>query len=76
MATVNELSQALRAIKEQRRAGELDERAFYQRLLELAVQLVQLLLDEPNMSEQDVRKQIPLVLAFLEDQIARYQDRH
>ncbi|NPA07071.1 MAG: hypothetical protein GXO54_06690 [Chloroflexi bacterium] len=76
MDTINELAQALREVKAKRRAGELDERAFYHHLLELAVQLVQLLLDEPNMTEQDVRKQVPLVLAFLEDQIARYQDRH
>ncbi len=77
--TVEQLEKRLRELKAQRREGVLDAKAYYRGLLELAVELAQSLIDELNinghMSAEDIRKQTPLVLAFLEDQIARFRAR-
>ncbi len=80
MPDMTQLLQALQTAKAQRKNGELDERGFYVRLLELSAQLAPILIQEVQdtvtvMSDKEVRMQIPLVLAFLEDQIARFRAR-
>ncbi len=80
MPDMTQLLQALQTAKAQRKRGELDERGFYVRLLELSAQLAPILIQEVQdtvtvMSDKEVRMQIPLVLAFLEDQIARFRAR-
>ncbi len=80
MPDMTQLLQALQTAKAQRKSGELDERGFYVRLLELSAQLAPILIQEVQdtvtvMSDKEVRMQIPLVLAFLEDQIARFRAR-
>ncbi len=80
MEALEQLAAALEQAKAERRQGTLDERGFYARLLELSAQLVPILVAEAQdtqmvMKTEDIRKQIPLVLAFLEDQIARFRAR-
>ncbi|GEM_PF-702401 len=77
--TIEELEARLRDIKARRKAGELDERAYYRALLSLAIEIGRSLLDElgsdGKMEDENVRKQIPLLLTFVEDQIARFRAR-
>ena len=77
--SIHQLEARLKELKEQRKAGALDERAYYRGLLELAVELAQSLIEEMsvdgNMATADIRKQLPLILAFVEDQITRFRDR-
>ncbi len=77
--TIAQLEDRLRDIKTRRQGGELDDRAYYRELLSLAIELGHSLLDElgdnGKIAAEDIRKQIPLLLAFVEDQIARYRKR-
>ena len=66
--------QDLQALKEQRKQGAIDLLTYYKGLLKIAAELVQNLRDE-DISEEDAKKQIPLVLAFIEDQISKFSDR-
>ncbi len=80
MEALEQLAIALQTAKAQRKNGELDERGFYTRLLELSAQLVPILTQEVRdtvtvMHDKEIKKQIPLILAFLEDQIARFRAR-
>lgn len=77
--TIQELEARLRDIKTRRKAGDMDEREYYRALLSLAIEIGRSLLDElgnnGKMEDENVRKQIPLLLAFVEDQIARFRAR-
>ncbi len=77
--TIEELEARLKDIKARRKSGELDERAYYRALLSLAIEIGRSLLDElgsdGKMEDENVRKQIPLLLTFVEDQIARFRAR-
>ena len=77
--TIEELEARLKDIKARRKAGELDEREYYRALLSLAIEIGRSLLDElgsdGKMEDDNVRKQIPLLLTFVEDQIARFRAR-
>ncbi|NPA92231.1 MAG: hypothetical protein GXO56_00950 [Chloroflexi bacterium] len=64
----------LNALKEQRKQGALDTLAYYKGLLGILAQVVRNLRDE-DISEEDAKAQIPLVLVFLEEQIAKLSDR-
>ncbi len=64
----------LNALKEQRKQGALDTLGYYKGLLRILAQVVNNLRDEA-ISEEDAKAQIPLVLVFLEDQIAKLSDR-
>ncbi len=66
--------QDLQALKEQRKQGAIDLLTYYKGLLKIAADLVQNLRDE-DISEEDAKKQIPLVLTFIEDQISKFSDR-
>ncbi len=59
---------------EKRKRGELDPRGFYRALLEILGQLTQALKDE-DISEGDVKSQIPLLLTFLYDQADKLEKR-
>ncbi len=60
---------------EKRKRGELDPRGFYRALLEILGSLAQTLKDE-DISEDDIRSQIPLLLTFLYDQADKLEKRH
>ena len=64
----------LAALKEQRKQGDLDALEYYKGLLRITTDLIQSLRDE-NISEIEAKKQIPLLLVFLEEQIAKLADR-
>lgn len=64
----------LEALKEQRKQGGLDVLGYYKALLRITADLIQNLRDE-NISESEAKKQIPLILVFLEEQIAKLAGR-
>ncbi|NPB08555.1 MAG: hypothetical protein GXN96_06470 [Aquificae bacterium] len=72
--TAADLKEELDLLKQRRKNGELSPAEFYRELLKLLSQLTQELTDE-EISEENVRKQIPLILAFLEEQISKYAER-
>ncbi len=59
---------------EKRKRGELDPRGFYKALLEILGQLTRALKDE-DISETDIKSQIPLLLTFLYDQADKLEKR-
>ncbi len=68
------LKAKLNNLKAQRKEGKLSLREFYKELVTLAITLSNELLDE-DIKEEDIKKQVPLVLAFLEDQISKMEGR-
>ncbi len=74
--TAEALRTELTRLKEAREAGTLSLHDLYGQLLDLARELAASLREEvPHLDEAEVRRQIPLVLLFLEDQIARLTSR-
>ncbi len=59
---------------EKRKRGELDPRGFYMALLDILGGLTQTLKDE-DISEEDIKSQIPLLLTFLYDQADKLEKR-
>ncbi len=66
---------ALEQLKEQRKNGELGLRDYYQRLLRLLADVLSSLQNE-DIGEEDVKRQVPLILVFLEEQIEKYAGRN
>ncbi|NPA14055.1 MAG: hypothetical protein GXN97_02565 [Aquificae bacterium] len=68
------LLQHLRELEEKRKNGEIGVVEFYKGLLEILGQLKDALVHE-NISENDIKKQIPLLLAFIKSQITEMEHR-
>ena len=68
------LKSKLDNLKTQRKEGKLSPKEFYRELVSLAITLSNELLDE-DIEEEDIKKQIPLILAFLEEQISKMEGR-
>jgi len=66
----NDLAQ----LKALRKEGRLDVVTYYKELLRVLADLVQNLRDE-EIAEEEAKKQIPLMLVFLEEQIGKLADR-
>ncbi len=64
----------LQALKDQRKNGEIETVPYYKALLGILADTVQNLRDE-DISEQDAKTQIPLILLFLDEQIAKLSGR-
>jgi hypothetical protein len=64
----------LNALKARRKNGELDVVAYYKGLLGILATTVQHLQDE-EIAEAEAKKQVPLILVFLEEQIGKLADR-
>ncbi len=64
----------LEDLKAQRKAGALDTLTYYKELLRITADLIQNLRDE-EIDEAEAKKQIPLVLVFLEEQIDKFSGR-
>ena len=64
----------LQALKAQRKQGEIDEVAYYKGLIKILATTVQNLRDE-DISPEDAKKQIPLILVFLEEQLDKMEAR-
>ncbi len=60
---------------EKRKRGELDPRGFYKALLEILGSLAKTLKEE-DISDDDIKGQIPLLLTFLYDQADKLEKRH
>ena len=68
------LTEQLKLLKDKRKSGELDQRGFYQEILSLTIKMLQELKEE-DISDENVKKQIPLMLVFLEEQLSKMRDR-
>jgi len=68
------LKQKLNELKSKRKSGEISEREYYMGLLELVKLLIDKLEGE-NISDKDVKKQIPLIVLFITDQISKMEVR-
>ncbi len=64
----------LEALKEQRKQGSIDVLTYYKGLLGITAHLLRNLQDE-DISEAEAKKQVPLILVFLEEQIRKLADR-
>ncbi len=64
----------LEALKRQRKEGYIDLLTYYKGLLNVLAELVQNLKEE-GISEAEAKKQIPLVLVFVEEQIEKLAGR-
>ncbi len=74
--TAAQLTERLNTLKEQRRTGEITNRVYYAELLKLTSSLMESLIDEvDHMDDSSIRLQVPLILVFLEDQIAKFGER-
>ncbi|NPB05100.1 MAG: hypothetical protein GXO08_01825 [Aquificae bacterium] len=68
------LLERLKELEERRKRGEISARQFYEGLLDLLAQLKDALVRE-DIAEEGVKKQIPLLLAFLKAQIGEMKSR-
>jgi hypothetical protein len=68
------LLQHLRELEEKRKNGEIGVVEFYKGLLEILGELKDALIHE-NINENDIKKQIPLLLAFIKSQITEMEHR-
>jgi hypothetical protein len=66
--------QQLRELEGKRKNLEISAKEFYQGLLEILGNLKDFLVRE-DISEQQIKRQIPLLLVFLESQIADMEKR-
>ncbi len=74
--TASQLGETLKAIKQQRKDGDLTLAAYYRALLHLVGELTDSLADEvAGMSEEEIALQAPLLLLFLEEQIRKFGAR-
>ena len=64
----------LKDLENKRKNGEITAREFYKALLELLADLKDVLAHE-NIDEKQIRRQIPLLLAFIKSQISELHDR-
>jgi hypothetical protein len=68
------LKDKLQELKTKRKNGEISEREYYIGLLELLKVLIDKLEGE-TIADKDVKKQIPLVVLFITDQISKMEGR-
>ncbi len=64
----------LKELENKRKNGEISAREFYRGLLEILAELKDVLVKE-DISDQQVKKQIPLLLAFIKSQIGELEMR-
>jgi len=68
------MMEKLKALNEKRKNGELTARQYYKGLMDLLVELATSLQEE-DISEEDVRKQIPLLKVFISEQLKKMSGR-
>ena len=74
METSQELDKSFRELKLKRKNGELSEKEYYLELLKLAKRIIDTL-EEENISQENVKKQIPLIVLFVSEQIDKLSKR-
>ena len=68
------LQQKLKELEQKRKNGEISAKEFYKGLLQLVTELIDVL-EKEDINEQNIRRQIPLLLTFLKAQIKNLQNR-
>ena len=68
------LTDILKDLETKRKNGEISAREFYKALLELLADLKDVLVHE-NINEAQIKRQIPLLLAFIKSQIMELEGR-
>lgn len=74
METSQQLNESFQELKSKRKNGEISEEEYYRELLKLAKRLLDTL-GEENISKEDIRKQIPLIVLFISEQIEKLAGR-
>jgi hypothetical protein len=74
MKRSEELMERLKELNEKRKSGELSAREYYKGLMALLMDLANALQEE-NISDEDVKKQIPLLKVFITEQIKKMSGR-
>lgn len=74
MVESERLAERLKAVEEKRKKGEISAKEFYAELLKILAELDDVLINE-EISEDDIKKQIPLLLTFIKDQISKLAQR-
>jgi len=74
MSQSGELMNRLKELNEKRKSGELSVREYYRGLMELLIELADALQEE-EISDQEIKKQIPLLKVFISEQIKKMAGR-
>jgi len=74
MRRSEKLMERLKELNEKRKSGELSAREYYKELMNLLIELANALQEE-NISDDDVKKQIPLLKVFITEQIKKMSGR-
>jgi len=74
MRRSEELMERLKELNAKRKSGELSARDYYKGLMALLMELANALQEE-NISDEDVKKQIPLLKVFITEQIKKMAGR-
>ena len=74
METSQELNQSFMELKFKRKNGEISEEEYYKGLLKLTKRLLETL-EEEDISKEDIKKQIPLIVLFISEQIEKLSGR-
>lgn len=69
-----EMGNKLKELNEKRKRGELSAREYYAGLMELLIELANSLKEE-EISDADVKRQIPLLKVFISEQIKKMEGR-
>jgi len=75
MATAQSLMEKLKELEAKRRNREISAKEFYTALLNLLQELMDVL-DKEDISEDSIRKQIPLLLTFIKSQLKNLSARN
>jgi len=74
MLESQKLTEELKTLEEKRKNGEISAKEFYKGLLEILAHLKDALVHE-NIDEKQIKRQIPLLLAFIKSQITEMEAR-
>ena len=74
MSRSEEMMEKLNELNAKRKNGEISAREYYKGLMALLVELGQSLQEE-TISDEDVRKQIPLLKVFITEQLKKMSER-
>ncbi len=74
MMASERLENALKELEEKKRSGDIDTVGFYKGLLDV-IDILREELSKENLSEAQVKKQVPFILAFIKTQIKELKNR-
>ncbi len=74
MESSKELYRIFQELKLKRKNGEIKEDDYYRELLKLTKRIIESL-EEENISSAEVKKQIPLIVLFISEQIEKFAKR-